>query len=171
MSGLAHAGLQTRAWRLHSPMKLKMILSLAMLTVSAWAAESSTYGQRIVAAVLMGEAWGDGEAGMTAVAEVIHNRAIKTARTPLAVVLKKGEFSSLRRTTPEALYQRFCRKRDFQTALRIAKTCYNTPEKLPNLTRGASYFDRRENRPPWLGDVRLVACVGHQNFYVPKDAL
>lgn len=108
---------------------------------------------------------------MTAVAEVIHNRAIKTARSPLAVVLKKGEFSSLRRTTPEALYQKFCRKRDFQTALRIAKTCYNTPEKLPNITRGASYYDRKENRPPWLAEMRLVACVGNQNFYVPKDAL
>ena len=152
-------------------MKLKVLLSLALLAISASAAESSTYGQRIVAAVLMGEAWGEGEIGMTAVAEVIHNRAEKTAKTPLAVVLKKGEFSSLRRTTPEALYQKFCRKKDFRTALRLAKTCYNTPERLPNITRGASYYDRRENRPSWLGEVRLVACVGNQNFYVPKDAL
>ena len=151
-------------------MRFKVMLSLALLTTSASAGETSTYGQRIVAAVLMGEAWGEGEVGMTAVAEVIHNRAKQTGRSPLAVVLKKGEFSSLRHTTPEALYQKFCRKREFQTALRLAKTCYNTPEALPNLTRGASYYDGRENRPPWLSEMRLVACVGNQNFYVPKHA-
>jgi hypothetical protein len=117
----------------------------------------------------MGEAWGEGQRGMTAVAEVIHNRAVEAGKTPLEIVLKRGEFSSLRRTTPERLYQKFCRKRDFQTALAIAKTCYNNPERLPNLTKGATYYDSRRNHPRWLPEVRLVACVGTQNFYVPKD--
>lgn len=149
-------------------MKLKATLLLALLTISASAAETSTYGQRIVAAVLMGEAWGEGERGMTAVAEVIHNRARETGKSPLSVVLKKGEFSSLGRTTPERLYRKFSQKKDYQVALRIAKTCYNAPEKLPNLTKGATYYDHKRNHPWWLSDMNFVACIGNQNFYTPK---
>ena len=151
-------------------MKFKVILSLALLTTSASAVESSTYGQRIVAAVLMGEAWGEGEVGMTAVAEVIHNRAKKTGRSPLAVVLKKGEFSSAKAHDAGGALPEVLPEEGVPGAAWLAKTCYNTPEELPNLTRGASYYDGRENRPPWLSEMRLVACVGHQNFYVPKDA-
>ena len=102
----------------------------------------STYGQRIVAAVLMGEARGEGEIGMTAVAEVIRNRANEASKSPLEIVLKKGEFSCLKDTTPEALHRKFHRMKTYPMALRIAKTCYNTPEQLPNVTKGATFFDQ-----------------------------
>ena len=128
----------------------------------------STYGQRIVAAVLMGEARGEGEIGMTAVVEVIRNRASEANRSPLAIVLTKGEFSCLNDTTPEALYQRLCRMKTFPMALRIAKTCYNTPELLPNVTQGATFFHQTQSNPPWLTDVRPVTTIGNHRFYVQK---
>ena len=153
----------------HRRKELIATLLVSLLLLAARAAEmKSTYGQQIVAAVLMREARGEGEIGMTAVAEVIHNRAKKANKSPLQIVLKKGAFSCLNDTTPEALYQKFYRMRTYQMALGIAKTCYNTPETLPNITKGATYFDETQNSPPWLGDVRPVTTIGNHTFYVPK---
>jgi len=142
---------------------------VALLSMVASAAETkSTYGQRIVAAVLMAEARGEGEIGMTAVAEVIRNRATQASRSPFNIVLRKGQFSSLKHTTPEALHRKYSRMKEFPIALRIAKTCYNTPHELPNLTRGATFFDRAEHRPPRLVAMRPVTRIGNHRFYVPK---
>ena len=108
----------------------------------------------------------EGERGMTAVAEVIRNRAKSSGKSPLEVVLEHGQFSCLKRTTLEKLYKKFYRKKDYQVALRIAKTCYNFPSKLPNTTKGAMYFDRKRDHPYWLSAVRLTATIGNHNFYV-----
>ena len=145
-------------------------LLVALLPMVARAADmKSTYGQRVVAAVLMGEARGEGETGMTAVAEVIRNRANAASKSPLEVVLKKGQFSCLKDTTPEALHAKFHRMKAYPMALRIAKTCYNTPERLPNVTKGATCFDSmRTNRPLWLSDAQPVTTIGNHKFYVPK---
>jgi hypothetical protein len=144
-------------------------LLVALLPMVARAAEmESTYGQRIVAAVLMGEARGEGEIGMTAVGEVIRNRANAASKSLLEIVLKKGEFSCLNDTTPEALHRKFHRMKTYPLALQIAKTCYNTPEQLPNVTKGATFFGHTQNRPPWLGDVQPVTTIGNHRFYVPK---
>ena len=144
-------------------------LLVALLPMVARAADmESTYGQRIVAAVLMGEAQGEGEIGMTAVAEVIRNRANAASKSLLEIVLKKGEFSCLKDTTPEALHRKFHRMKTYPMALQIAKTCYNTPEQLPNVTKGATFFAHTQNRPPWLGDVQSVTTIGNHRFYVPK---
>lgn len=149
-------------------MKLIITVMLALLPLApmAGAAQTSTYGQRIVAAVLLGEARGEGEAGMLAVAEVIRNRARETGRSPLEVVCKRGEFSCLNGKTPEQLWRKFVRARTYAVALRIAKTCYNEPHKLGSLTKGATFYDQKRNRPPWINEVRWVASVGNHHFYV-----
>jgi spore germination cell wall hydrolase CwlJ-like protein len=106
---------------------------------------------------------------MTAVAEVIRNRANEASRSPLEIVLKKGEFSCLKDTTPEVLHRKSHRMKTYPMALRIAKTCYNTPEQLPNVTKGATFFDSmKRNRPPWSDDMQLVTTIGNHRFYVPK---
>jgi spore germination cell wall hydrolase CwlJ-like protein len=117
----------------------------------------------------MGEARGEGEIGMTAVAELIRDRANAASKSPLEIVHKKGEFSCLKDTAPEALHQKFCRMKTYPMALGIAKTCYNTPEQLPNVTKGATFVESMKiNRPPWLGDVQFVTPIGNHRFYVPK---
>jgi spore germination cell wall hydrolase CwlJ-like protein len=151
-------------------MKPLRTLLLALLPMVAKTAEmESTYGQRIVAAVLLGEARGEGEIGMTAVAEVICNRAKEASKSPLEIVLREAQFSCLNRTTPEALHRAFHRTKMFPTALRIAKTCYHAPEQLPNLTKGATFFDHRRHRPHWLRDVRYATTIGNHKFYVAKQ--
>ena len=149
-------------------MKLIATIMLVLLPLAAKTAETSTYGQRVVAAVLMGEARGEGEVGMTAVAEVIRNRAREAGKSPLEIVSKRGEFSCLNGKSPEQLYRKFFRMKTYETALRIARTCYNAPDELPNMTKGATYYDQRRNRPPWIGDVRWVASIGNHEFYVLK---
>ena len=145
------------------------LLVTLLPTLARTAEMKSTYGQRIVAAVLMGEARGEGEIGMTAVAEVIRNRANAASKSPLEIVLKKGEFSCLKDTTPEALHRKLRRMKTYPLALRIAKTCYNTPAQLPNVTKGATFFDSmKKDRPPWSDDVQLVTTIGNHRFYVPK---
>lgn len=150
-------------------MKLLHILSVGILALAASAeAQSSTYGERIVAAVLMGEARGEGEVGLTAVAEVVRNRAVEHDKSPLEVVCQKGAFSCLNGKTPEQLYLQHCRSPLYKTALRIARTVYNSPEKLPGTTRGATFYDRKGATPPWLSAVRLVAIIGQHAFYVER---
>src|SRR5664279_2351647 len=82
-------------------MKVLLILAAGVMALSARSTtQSSTYGQRLVAAVLMGEAEGEGEAGMVAVAEVVRNRAVERGRSPLQVVCQKRAFSLWVAKTP-----------------------------------------------------------------------
>ena len=141
-----------------------------MLALSAKAgSQSYTYGQRIVAAVLMGEAAGEGEAGMVAVAEVVRNRAVEHGWSPVQVVCQKRAFSCLNGKTAEQLYQEHCRSALFKTALRIAKTLHDSSQDLPATTRGATFYDLRDAKPPWLCEVRRVAIIGQHAFYVAKS--
>ena len=151
-------------------MKILHIMAAGMVALSAKAGvQSCTYGQRVVAAVLMGEAEGEGEAGMVAVAGVIRNRAVEHGRSPLQAVCRKRAFSCLNGKTPEQLYQEHCRSPLFKEALRIAKTIYNSPGDLPGTTQGATFYDRTGATSPWLSEVRQVAIIGQHAFYVAKS--
>jgi spore germination cell wall hydrolase CwlJ-like protein len=157
-------------FNLEQAMKILHIMVAGMVALSAKAeAPSYTYGQRIVAAVLIGEAAGEGDAGMVAVAEVIRNRAVEHHCSPLQVVCRKRAFSCLNGKTAEQLYRQKCHSPLFPQALRIAKVLYNSPQDLPGITRGATYYDRKDAKPPWLSEVRQVAIIGQHAFYVAKS--
>ena len=85
------------------------------------AAPAQTFEEKAVAAVLMAEAWSEGMPGMTAVAEVIHQRAVEKAQAPLQVVsATRGQFhafSCLNGTTLERLVGRFARDTGLSTSL------------------------------------------------------
>ena len=140
---------------------------LFLLCFSAQASPelSGTYGQQVVAAVLMAEAWGEGTEGMTAVAEVIRRRADEWGMSPLAVVKRVKHFSCLNRTRPETLLRKFYRKPDFVLALEIAKTVYNTPQNLPGFSRGATHFHDHSKTPYWATGELPVAVIGNLSFY------
>lgn len=143
------------------------MLLIGLFAPGSPAAESDlpTYGQQVVAAVLMGEAWGEGEAGMTAVAEVIRNRADAAKLSPLAVVTQRYQFTCLNRATPAKLVQKYCRHRDYQVALRIARQMYNRPQALPGHSRGATHFERHGTRADWTRGLQPVARVGRLSFF------
>lgn len=141
------------------------LLLLLGLNAQVLANPRGTYGQQVVAAVLMAEAWGEGRDGMTAVAEVIRKRADEWGMSPLAVVKRVKHFSCLNGTRPELLLKKFHRKPDFVLALEIARTVYNTPSELPGFARGATHFHDHSKTPYWASGERPVAIIGNLSFY------
>jgi spore germination cell wall hydrolase CwlJ-like protein len=135
------------------------------LPASAATSTRPTYGQQVVAAVLMAEAWGEGEAAMIAVAEVIRVRADVAGLSPLAVVQQPLQFSCLNGIQPPALIRKFQRHRDFEVALRISRRMYNSPGELPGIAGGATHFERVGTRAYWARRLQPVARFGHLAFY------
>jgi hypothetical protein len=135
-----------------------------MVATSVGSLSAATYGQEVLASVLLAEARGEGEAGMMAVAEVVHRRAVQAGVTPLAV-LKPGAFSSLNGTTRSALLRRFKSNPLFPKALEISRLTYNEPARLANLTRGATHFTHKRERPYWSRGIQPVAVIGNHAFY------
>jgi N-acetylmuramoyl-L-alanine amidase len=142
------------------------ILLLLLLGLGSFATNLSaaTYGQEVLAAVLLAEARGEGEVGMRAVAEVVRRRA-DAQGVSMLVVLKPGAFSSLNGTNRDALLRRFHRHAQFPQALEIARLAYNRPEALGNLTRGANHFTHKRERPYWSDGYRPVVIIGNHAFY------
>ena len=138
---------------------------MCVVSGSGFAASNGTYGQRVVAAVLMAEAWGEGEKGMTAVAEVIRERSREWKISPLAVVKRAKHFSCLNNTRPEQLILKFHRKKDFAVALKISRTLYNKPKELPGLAKGATHFHDKSKTPYWTAGHQPVATIGKLLFY------
>lgn len=125
---------------------------------------AATYGQEVVAAVLLAEARGEGEKGMQAVAEVIRTRADKKGVSMLAVI-KPVIFSSLNGTNRDALLKKYRCHPMFDDALKIARTAYNEPHLLTNVTRNATHFVVKTKAPYWARGKRPVATIGNHAFY------
>jgi spore germination cell wall hydrolase CwlJ-like protein len=144
-----------------------------LVTFCLWSLHSTvlgvTYEERGVAAVLMGEAWSEGAQGMTAVAEVIHQRAVEKGKAPLQVIsARRGRihaFSSLNGTTLDRLIRKFGGEPDYQQALQIAQMMCETPGRLPGLARFANHFTCANERPYWARGKRPVAIIGRHAFY------
>jgi spore germination cell wall hydrolase CwlJ-like protein len=143
------------------------------LFVAGFTAPAQTYEERAVAAVLMGEAWSEGATGMTAVANVIHQRVIEKGRTPLEVVAAHGErihaFSCVDGTSLDQLIQKFSRERDYGHALQIAQTLCRTPDSLPDLVASADHYTLADEHPYWARGRQPVARIGRLAFYRLRD--
>lgn len=125
-----------------------------------------------MAAVLMGEAWSEGVRGMTAVADVIHQRAIEKHWTPLRVISQhRGRvhaFSCVNGTSINHLIEKFRHKTDFQRALNIARQVCESPDQLPRLVRSANHYTLATEHPFWARGKKPVAIIGRHAFYKLK---
>lgn len=147
---------------------LKGAVSILLLLL-VQTAPAQTQQEKVVAAVLMGEARGEGEQGMLAVAEVISQRSKEKRQTPLQVVTHKVKsvhaFSCLNNTTPDALVAKFQKESLYATAVRVAQTACQTPDRLPGITKQATHFSVTGKTPWWAKDQKPVAVVGRHTFY------
>jgi spore germination cell wall hydrolase CwlJ-like protein len=147
--------------------KMKLLLPFILLLSLGFSLFGQTYGQKIVAAVLVAEAGIDGIKGMTAVAEVIRNRADERGTTMLAEVQRRGQFTPVvAHGSVDAVYKKFYLYPQYPEALKIARIAYNTPEKLAGLTGGATYYHEYQIRPYWIKGLARVATVGRHYFYI-----
>jgi N-acetylmuramoyl-L-alanine amidase len=116
----------------------------------------------LVAAVIAGEARGEGRAGMRAVAEVIRNRGTDHART----VLAPYQFSCLNDSPGRELVRRMKNSPMWATAWSIALQLYLHPEDLGDATQGATHYHAEGITPPnWAVKKRRTTQIGKHIFY------
>jgi len=150
--------------------KARWCLLIVLLACNAQASlKDYDWQEQVVAAVLMGEAWSEGEQGMTAVAEVIYQRSFESGKRPIDVVRKRSAFSCLNKTSTTSLVRKYSRYSDYHTALKIAALVCDDPKQLPGITKQANHFTRTNERPYWARGNKPVAVVGAHAFYRIKN--
>lgn len=155
-------------------MKIIIILITTILlsfTVSA----QLTQEQRIVAQTILGEARGEGEAGMYAVACVIAQRSIAWGKTPTQVCLKKWQFSCWNPNDPNSA--RLSRLLNTPQATYAKRLAVNLTQLKRNYTKNADHYCTLATHPYWSykkikkGNRTLkvsiapVAIIGNHKFY------
>jgi spore germination cell wall hydrolase CwlJ-like protein len=126
-----------------------------------------------LARTIWGEARGEGEAGMAAVASVIMNRLRISLRrgscwwgnSLIQICQKPFQFSCWNKDDPNLRPLLAVDARDlyFATALRIARRA--VCGVLPDPTFGATHYHAAGAHPYWAGAHKPVAVIGRQVFY------
>ena len=134
----------------------------------------------IVAATLFGEAGGEGETGMKAVANVIKNRSISKNQTPKEVVLKPKQFSMWNNLTDKksqidyvkSIKERAKKNPIDKQAWDLAKSLVSTHinQKGDDITNGAEYYHTVRILPKWAKDFQYTTTIGNHKFYKTKSS-
>jgi polyphosphate kinase 2 len=130
----------------------------------------------IVAATIWGEARGEGEEGMKAVANVIKNRSDKQGNSPKEIALKPKQFSIWNDTTPDK-FQNFIndtiqKHPGSNKAWEISKNMVKNfiKKKGDDNTKGALFYHTTNIKPKWdFKKLQYTTTIGHHKFYRLKD--
>lgn len=151
-----------------------------MLSLMAWqgvntlnAAQGYTpdpWERQIVAACLILEASDQGEQGMTAVANVMQNRAGGNPQQVFKEVKRPYAFSSLNGATTGKTgnrgfaghVTRASRDPNWRLALSITDRLY--AGNLTDLTKGATHFSLKGEYVSWMRSMQLTAIIGKHKF-------
>lgn len=127
----------------------------------------------VLARTLWGEARGEGDQGMAAVAAVVLNRvAVAESRAGywwgndiISVCQKPYQFSCWNRSDPSYLRLQDVTEKDiyFATALRIARRAVTGA--LADPTNGATHYHADYVAPHWAKGQKPTAVIGHHIFY------
>jgi len=126
--------------------------------------------RQIVAACLILEASDQGEQGMSAVANVISNRAGGNPRSIYKVVKKTYAFSSLNGASTGKTgnkgyaghVTKASRDSNWRVALEITDRMY--AGTLPDGTRGATHYTLVSAYESWMKTMRLTIVIGEHKF-------
>jgi N-acetylmuramoyl-L-alanine amidase len=127
----------------------------------------------VFARTIWGEARGEGELGMEAVACVIVNRAVLGGwwgESIEEVCLKPWQFSCWNKNDPNRPELIAVGDDDpqFKICLAIAEKAY--AGTLKDVTHGAdSYHDIRMNPPKWADNLKPVCVIKHHVFYKTRE--
>ena len=122
----------------------------------------------LLARTIWGEARGEGQTGMQAVANVIMNRVKKGGwygATVQDVVLKKWQFSTWNEGDPnrEKALSVTVADPNFWTAKKLAALAYNG--QLDDITAGATNYHAKSVLPSWSMKMTKTASIGNHIFY------
>ncbi|OPZ78330.1 MAG: Cell Wall Hydrolase [Alphaproteobacteria bacterium ADurb.Bin438] len=118
----------------------------------------------ILTRTLYGEARGESDAGVQAVANVIKNRAGLT-KSIKSVCLKPYQFSCWNEGDPNKSIITNLSVQDttYQRCFNIAKRVVNG--SLTDNTNGANHYHTSNIKPYWADDTKITAIIGHHIFY------
>jgi spore germination cell wall hydrolase CwlJ-like protein len=142
---------------------MKRLFFALLLSAAPVFAEVSD--RELFASLLILEAAGEGERGMHAVANVVHNRAVKRDSTYRQEILRSKQFSSVTGKTTQEMVNRARKDRNWKKALDISDREFTG--WLPDITNGATHFHSGSS-VWWSGHMRRTARVGKHLFYVER---
>jgi hypothetical protein len=134
-------------------------------------AELTDYQKDILAKTILGEARGEGDAGMAAVAQVILNRANsgQFSNDPAGVALQPYQFSTWNSGAGGNNPQQFAPgSSQYQRALDIVNRVAGG--QIPDATNGALYYHAPSVSPSWSSGVNKygTTTIGNHIFYNGK---
>ena len=151
----------------------KIIAFLLLVPYLGLADQALTQSERIIALTLLGEARGEGERGIFAVACVIQRRNWEKKITPAQVCLEKEQFSpwngvdrqgNYRLKKESELYHLWDSKH-MMYARRLARCVNRKNTVLMDVTNGANHFCNINSNPYWVKGKKPVIIIGKHKFY------
>lgn len=127
------------------------------------------YDRLIVATCLVLEASSEGEQGMQAVLNVIHNRSKGQVQQLSCEVARCGQFTAMRsvwnKTKPDygPLMQKAMNDRNFGKAVELVRQLEKG--ELADLTSGSTHYHSQSVSPLWSQQMALTAQIGTHRFY------
>jgi hypothetical protein len=111
---------------------------------------------------IIAEAAGEGEQGMTAVAQVIKNRADRRGKSPADVVREPDQFTGYAKPGPQAL-----KAMEDPTIRAKAESILDAvlAGELPDITGEADHYHAKSVNPDWASKMPKTAEVGEHLFY------
>ena len=140
----------------------------------AKADEALTQGERIVALTILGEARGEGERGMFAVASVIRQRSIERKISPAKVCLQPWQFSIWNagkgKVKKESELYYLWKSKSTPYARWLAKWMCGEPSPSnppywPNITGKANHYCTLKCNPYWAKGQKPTKIIGNHKFY------
>ncbi|MBL4575229.1 MAG: cell wall hydrolase [Opitutaceae bacterium] len=156
---------------------MSFLFGACSLTAGAKAGsyQPDSWERQVVAACLILEAASEGPFGMTAVANVIENRAKGNPARFYGVVKRPYAFSALNEATTGRTGQRgyadhvrkASRDPEWKNALKIVDKLY--AGHLTDLTKGATHYSLKGEYVSWMKEVRVTAIIGAHRFYAERS--
>lgn len=144
-----------------------IMLGSAIMAIADDRKECSLTDTQIVAMTIWGEARGEGDAGMYAVACVISQRAINRSITPAEICLQRKQFSCWQNQfssnqTPTSTFERKLKTKEGVYAMLLAKNIKGLDRKF---VKYADHYVTLKTQVYWMNGHRPVTVIGNHKFF------
>lgn len=148
---------------------IKLAIAISLAIPNAASARGISLNNRefsILARTIQGEAGGETEAGQIAVAEVIFNRMTQWDEPLSHIVLAKGQFDVW--SNKKLLRKISGNKKQFLHSKDIARKAISLYKNGHDISKGATFYCRKDKHPRWAKSMKQVAQIGAHKFFNAK---
>tara|TARA_R100000808_G_C2155335_1_gene167544 strand:+ start:15362 stop:15823 length:462 start_codon:yes stop_codon:yes gene_type:complete len=151
----------------------KAIILLMLLPFACSGDQVLTYEERICALTILGEARGEKQIGMYAVACVIRKRMEQDNISADKVCLKPYQFETWSAGKGKVKKERelyyLWKSKSMMYARQLARHVCRSDIKLIDITEGADHFMRVDCNPDWIKGKKPVTIIGNHKFFRLND--